>query len=245
MSPSVTRFGLAFGISTPDGLLARDRREDPDLGRRERVREVVLERRDLRHLRAGRELQLVAGDPRAGDLADDGRVDAEVRERLRRARRRARSLPSDVRALGRLRALEHAPVGEHVLGAPSASRRRGSGGRRAPARARACRPPRAAAAGRRSRRRPGSRARRPPAARAAPAAGPRVGRGGLRLRARALAAEALGVRAEDVARAAEDGADRRAREQEDPGGEQGRPDEGGAGRADRPGDGALERRRPT
>ena len=53
-----------------DGLLARDRREDADLGRRERVREVVLERRDLRDLRPGRELELVARDARAGDLAD-------------------------------------------------------------------------------------------------------------------------------------------------------------------------------
>ena len=65
-----------------DRLLAGDRREDADLRRRERVREVVLELRDLRHLRAGRELQLVARDARAGDLADDGRLDAEVREAL-------------------------------------------------------------------------------------------------------------------------------------------------------------------
>ncbi len=53
-----------------DRLLARDRREDPDLGRRERVGEVVLQRRDLRDLRSGRELELVPGDARAGDLAD-------------------------------------------------------------------------------------------------------------------------------------------------------------------------------
>ena len=40
----------------------------------------------------GRELQLVARHARAGDLADHGRLDAEVREGLRRApRRRARS----------------------------------------------------------------------------------------------------------------------------------------------------------
>ena len=30
----------------------------------------------------GRELELVAHDPRAGDRADDRRLDAEVRERL-------------------------------------------------------------------------------------------------------------------------------------------------------------------
>ena len=53
-----------------DRLLARDRREDADLGRRERVGEVVLEPRDLRDLRPGRELQLVARHARAGDLAD-------------------------------------------------------------------------------------------------------------------------------------------------------------------------------
>ncbi len=63
-----------------DGLLPRDRREDSDLGRRERVAQVVLQVRDLADLRAGRELQLVPRDPRAGDLADDGRIDAEVRE---------------------------------------------------------------------------------------------------------------------------------------------------------------------
>ena len=63
-----------------DRLLAGDRREDADLGRRERVAQVVLQVRDLADLRPGRELQLVAGDPRAGDLADHGRLDAEVRE---------------------------------------------------------------------------------------------------------------------------------------------------------------------
>ena len=65
-----------------DRLLAGDRREDADLGRGERVREVVLERRDLGDLRPGRELELVARHARAGDLADHGRLDAEVRERL-------------------------------------------------------------------------------------------------------------------------------------------------------------------
>ena len=44
----------------PDRLLARDRRQDPDVGRRERVGEVVLELRDLAHLDARRESQLVA-----------------------------------------------------------------------------------------------------------------------------------------------------------------------------------------
>ncbi len=61
-------------------LLAGNRREDADLGRGERVAQVVLQLRDLGHLRAGGELQLVAGDARPGDLADDRGVDAEVRE---------------------------------------------------------------------------------------------------------------------------------------------------------------------
>ena len=63
-----------------DRLLAGDRREDADLGRGERVAEVVLQVRDLADLRPGRELQLVAGDTRAGDLADHRRLDAEVRQ---------------------------------------------------------------------------------------------------------------------------------------------------------------------
>src|SRR5262249_18283851 len=62
------------------GLLAGNRREDPDLGRRERVAQVVLQVRDLADLRARRELQLVARHARAGDLADHGRLDAEVRQ---------------------------------------------------------------------------------------------------------------------------------------------------------------------
>ena len=73
---------VAVGDLDADRALARDRREDPDLGRGERVGEVVLEVRDLRHLHAGRELQLVAGDVRAGDRADDLRLDAEMAERL-------------------------------------------------------------------------------------------------------------------------------------------------------------------
>ena len=64
-----------------DGLLAGDRSEDANLRRGERVREIVLQRRDLRDLRAGCQLELVARDARPRDLADDGRVDTEVRER--------------------------------------------------------------------------------------------------------------------------------------------------------------------
>ena len=65
-----------------DGLLAGDRGEDADVRGGERVGEVVLELGDLADLDAGREPQLVAGDVRPGDHADDVRLDAEVAERL-------------------------------------------------------------------------------------------------------------------------------------------------------------------
>ena len=65
-----------------DGLLAGDRREDADVGAGERVGEVVLQLGDLAHLRSRRQAQLVAGDVRAGDGADELRLDAEVSERL-------------------------------------------------------------------------------------------------------------------------------------------------------------------
>ena len=67
------------------GLLAGDRREDADLGRRERVGEVVLERRDLRDLRPRGELELVARDARA-------------RRSRRRPSRRRRSSRAPARA---------------------------------------------------------------------------------------------------------------------------------------------------
>ena len=123
-----------------DRLLAGDRREDADLGGRERVGEVVLERRDLADLRAGRELELVAGHARADDLADERRVDPEVGQRLQKRRRRA---------LGRLAGLALVRAR-----APEDARRREGGSRRG-ARSRARR--RAAAA--RGRRRSRARAR--------------------------------------------------------------------------------------
>jgi hypothetical protein len=64
------------------GLLARNRRQDPDVRGRQRVGQVVLQLGDLRHLDARGEPQLVAGDPRPGDGAHHGRVDTEVAERL-------------------------------------------------------------------------------------------------------------------------------------------------------------------
>ena len=83
MSPSVTMLRREVRHLDADRLLARDRGEDADLRRRQRVREVVLQARDLGDLRPRRQLELVADDPRAGDLPDHGRLDAEVRERLR------------------------------------------------------------------------------------------------------------------------------------------------------------------
>ena len=65
-----------------DGLLARDRGEDADVGGGERVGEVVLELGDLADLDAGREPELVAGDVRPGDHPDDLGLHAEVAERL-------------------------------------------------------------------------------------------------------------------------------------------------------------------
>ena len=106
---------VAVGDLDADRALARDRGEDADVGGGQRVGEVVLEVRDLRHLHAGRELQLVAGDVRAGDGADDLRLDAEVAERLGEALR-GLLLARGVRAhlLGR-GALEDARVGQREL----------------------------------------------------------------------------------------------------------------------------------
>ena len=105
---------LAPGVGDLDAdrLLARDRRQDADLGRRERVGEVVLELGDLGHLHARREPQLVAGDVGAGDAADDLGVDAEVAEGLDAACAADLLLPGRV-GLGRLAggALEEARVG--------------------------------------------------------------------------------------------------------------------------------------
>ena len=63
-------------------LLARDRSQDPDVGRGQGVSEVVLEVADLVHLHPGRQPELIAGDVRAGNCPDEGGFDSEVAEGL-------------------------------------------------------------------------------------------------------------------------------------------------------------------
>src|SRR5204863_3874226 len=66
----------------PDGLLAGDRSQDADLRRSQGIGEVVLELRDLRDLRAWRELELVAAHVRTGHRPDHPGLDPEMAERL-------------------------------------------------------------------------------------------------------------------------------------------------------------------
>src|SRR3954447_23172540 len=65
-----------------DRLLAGDRRQDADVRRGQRVGQVILELGDLRDLRPGGELELVAADVRPRNGADDPCLDTEVTERL-------------------------------------------------------------------------------------------------------------------------------------------------------------------
>jgi hypothetical protein len=98
-----------------DGLLAGDRGEDADVRGGQRVGEVVLELGDLGDLDAGREAQLVAGDVRARDHADDARLDPEVPQRLDQLGGDL-LLPGGVRPVGlRARALEEGGVGDRPL----------------------------------------------------------------------------------------------------------------------------------
>ena len=101
----------------PDRLLAGDRREDADLGRRERVGEVVAQLGDLADLDPGGELELVAGDARAGDRPDDGRLDAEVRQ-AEQQRLGDAPVRLAARARRRVGAAQHRAVGEPVVGRP-------------------------------------------------------------------------------------------------------------------------------
>ena len=154
-------------------LLARDRREDPDLGRRERIGEVVLQCGDLRDLRAGRELQLVACDARSGDLADRSWPRFRSASASARARRRSRSATSTATSLAEEERRRIARSGSvysscsaelaHVEEARLVGVLGGDGLDRA-----------AATAGRR-RSRPGSRGRRRPAARRPGAGSPAAG----------------------------------------------------------------------
>src|SRR6185437_16009234 len=91
-----------------DGLLAGDRRQDPDVGRGERVGEVVLELRDLRDLRPGRQLELVAAHMGAADRADDLRLDPEVPERLEQ-------VAGDLLVIALVRALVGRAALEHLV----------------------------------------------------------------------------------------------------------------------------------
>jgi len=78
MSPSVTRFGERFGTSTPTACL-------PGIGARIRI-SVVASAYERSSFSAA---TFVARDPRAGDLSDDRRLHAEMRERLHQRRRGA------------------------------------------------------------------------------------------------------------------------------------------------------------
>ena len=73
---------LAVGVGDLDADrgLAGDRREDPHVGARDGVRDVLRERRDALDLDAGAELDLVAGDGRAAREAGDLGVDRELVE---------------------------------------------------------------------------------------------------------------------------------------------------------------------
>ena len=103
------------GHLDPDRLLAGDRGEDADVGRGERVGEVVLELRDLRDLGPGRELELVAAHVRTADNAQQARLDTEVAQRLEQ-RLRGRLAVAHVRARIGLAALERLrrrrPIGD-------------------------------------------------------------------------------------------------------------------------------------
>ena len=111
-------FGRQVGHLDADGLLAGDRRQDADLGRGERVGEVVAQRRDLADLRARRELELVARDARAGDGADQAGLDAEVLQRLGQGG--ATRSRAGVAGLRRARAWQHRRVGQPVVVATGA-----------------------------------------------------------------------------------------------------------------------------
>ena len=65
-----------------DGVLARDRCDDPHAGHPQPDRDVVGQPRDLRQPQAGLQLDLILGDHRAGFDLDDADVVSEFGERL-------------------------------------------------------------------------------------------------------------------------------------------------------------------
>ena len=108
--------GARVGHLDAHGRLAGDRRKNADLGSGEGVGQIVLERRDLRHLGARSQMQLVSRDAGTHHHADDPGLHPELSEGLdehgrgvaigRAARRRLRSalaqhvgLRKDVRGL--------------------------------------------------------------------------------------------------------------------------------------------------
>ena len=154
-----------------DGLLAGDRGEDADVGRRHRVGDVLVARRELLDLHARRQLELVAGDGRADDHARQAGLDLVLGEgRLEQVAAGLDGGPVD-RAASSLRLSR--PSAGSFHGEPGGARRRGRWRaarrrRRRRRRPRSLRPAAGAGAGAlgRRRRRPGRRA----------AAGPEVDR---------------------------------------------------------------------
>ena len=148
--------GREIGHLDADRLLAGDRGEDADLGRRERVGQVVAQLGHAAHLDAGGELQLVPGDAGAAHHPHHSRLDAEVRQRLD-------ELLGDLLVILAGAAAGRAALEDRRLRQP-VGRSVGRGHRTAAG------PAWARRAGRRPRRRPTPRARarrrRPPAARA-------------------------------------------------------------------------------
>ena len=104
------------------GLLARYRSEDADVGRRQRVGEIVLQFGDVGHLRPRREPQLIARYVRASDRADHICLHVEVAERLEQARgrlalsRRVRPRLLSCGAREQLPGLGELPLKRRVLG---------------------------------------------------------------------------------------------------------------------------------
>lgn len=72
---------VRVGHLDADRLTAGDRSEDPHVGRRHRVGDVLVERGDPGDLDAGPELQLVAGDRGADGHADDTGLHAVLGQR--------------------------------------------------------------------------------------------------------------------------------------------------------------------